>query len=460
MTIARIAIQITDAPRLPMYNGAIITFEAPTDNPSDMHVISVTDAAGNTLPEPSKADIALFAAAVLSGGNSSISFRYKGRVIDTSAGMPDSASPAPSPDVPSPGTGQTPASWPDLNKPLLFIGAPTYFWHAQKDIAGTVRDICRIPGSAGPSCEVGARMNIPGQVVKDVEGHYAGLLPYFKIVLDTARAEKRYVHEEFTNSNSKGIQAASDATLKAIAKARNALGFEASIVNPVNERDGAFKRVSSITGTLAVPADRLIDPVKRPAKGWLEKHPSKISAIAGYGKLGLGCRLIVASDNGGILGEIYGGNWKDAPAVKRDKLLAFVQACHDIGASCVIYSFEQSLNLPLLREAAAIYAGTAAPQPAGGFVVKADGDRYIKWAKLPWKNAPGKGVCGWIIVNGVRVEQFREGYTRQHLKNAYGKGEHGVRGIKTGDMVQIEFTQQGGNGHVVADPFKWPWAPT
>lgn len=95
--------------------------------------------------------------------------------------------------------------------------------------------------------------------------------------------------------------------------------------------------------------------------------------------------------------------------------------------------------------------------------VVADGEFYIKWKVEGidhWKNTTASGVNAEIIVNGVAVENIREGYTRQHLKNAYGTGEHSVRGIHKGDTVEIYFRRKGSKERTTSAAFVWPWKST
>lgn len=117
-----------------------------------------------------------------------------------------------------------------------------------------------------------------------------------------------------------------------------------------------------------------------------------------------------------------------------------------------------------------VVSNTAPPvvtnmQPVSGprlLSVMADGEPYIKWKVEGighWKNND-KGINAEIIVNGVFVENIREGYTRQHLKNAYGTGEHSVRGIHKGDTVEIYLRKKGGGERTTSVPFVWPWKGT
>lgn len=110
-------------------------------------------------------------------------------------------------------------------------------------------------------------------------------------------------------------------------------------------------------------------------------------------------------------------------------------------------------------------AETNAPPTSGPRLlsVVADGEFYIKWKVegiSHWKNTTAGGVNAEIIVNGVSVENIREGYTRQHLKNAYGTGEHSVRGIRKGDTVEIYLRKKGGRERTTSVPFVWPWKGT
>lgn len=67
---------------------------------------------------------------------------------------------------------------------------------------------------------------------------------------------------------------------------------------------------------------------------------------------------------------------------------------------------------------------------------------------------------GYIFVNGERVEQFREGYKSQHLKNVYGGEPYKVPGIKTGDKVRIQLQSRDFKEKTNEVEFIWPWKNT
>lgn len=116
--------------------------------------------------------------------------------------------------------------------------------------------------------------------------------------------------------------------------------------------------------------------------------------------------------------------------------------------------------------------GSGGTTPATGLLrsVKASKKKhYITWEcdeavdAWPAKKEGTKSINGWIVVNGVKVEQFRPGYREQHLKNIYGpagKGEHGIRGIKTGDTVRIALAAKHASDETNVVEFVWPWEPT
>lgn len=87
----------------------------------------------------------------------------------------------------------------------------------------------------------------------------------------------------------------------------------------------------------------------------------------------------------------------------------------------------------------------APPIPATGprllSVKFEDNGKYITWKAegiSHWKNNKN-GVSAWIVINGVEVENIRDGYTRQHIENAYGPAnDHGVPGLKNGKEVEVK----------------------
>ena len=74
--------------------------------------------------------------------------------------------------------------------------------------------------------------------------------------------------------------------------------------------------------------------------------------------------------------------------------------------------------------------------------------------------ADGSKINGWLLINGKRCEQFRPGYTQQHLKNIYGNAPYGQRGIKTGDKVRISIQSRDGKETSNEVEFIWPWRNT
>lgn len=141
-------------------------------------------------------------------------------------------------------------------------------------------------------------------------------------------------------------------------------------------------------------------------------------------------------------------------------------------------SKETSENLPSMLQRAAgptptipsgATAPTSTPASSSGAVLlevkKSSKDKYIDFRYSgieDWqekKDSKGN-LKGWIVLNGVRVEQFRVGYTKQHLNNAYGHDEHGVRGIKTGDTVSVSLQSTDLKHKTNSLPFTWPWGNT
>lgn len=69
-----------------------------------------------------------------------------------------------------------------------------------------------------------------------------------------------------------------------------------------------------------------------------------------------------------------------------------------------------------------------------------DNGKFLTWKVEGiegWKNQSPDNVNAWIVINGVECENIREGYSRQHIDNAYGSGGHGVRGLKNGQPCEI-----------------------
>lgn len=110
-------------------------------------------------------------------------------------------------------------------------------------------------------------------------------------------------------------------------------------------------------------------------------------------------------------------------------------------------------------------------RPASGTVkllsvTKGDKEFYINFkytdnSHWPVKVYPdGSKINAWIMINGQRVEQFRPGYQSQHLKNVYGGAPYGIKGIKTGDKVQIQIQSRDGKETSNKVEFVWPWKNT
>jgi len=76
------------------------------------------------------------------------------------------------------------------------------------------------------------------------------------------------------------------------------------------------------------------------------------------------------------------------------------------------------------------------------------------------KESNGKYLNGWILVNGKKAEQFRPGYTSQHLKNVYGSGSYGQKYIKNGDTVRISLQSRDAKETTNELTFIWPWKDT
>lgn len=85
---------------------------------------------------------------------------------------------------------------------------------------------------------------------------------------------------------------------------------------------------------------------------------------------------------------------------------------------------------------------------------------YVQWHATGLDGWPvEENIIGWIVIKGVHIEQFRPGYTQQHLKNAYGKigkGEHGID-VRNGETVMIKFQSIDGKHSTNEVPFVWPW---
>lgn len=78
-----------------------------------------------------------------------------------------------------------------------------------------------------------------------------------------------------------------------------------------------------------------------------------------------------------------------------------------------------------------------------------------------WPEKPdGKGgkICGWIVLKGVKVEQFRKTMKTQSLGNAKGKDEHGVT-IAQGETIPVILESYDGK-QTNTVPFVWPWKST
>ena len=265
------------------------------------------------------------------------------------------------------------------------------------------------------------------------------------------------------------------------------------IVQPVAENDSAMKsdfRDAVRRAWLAAgwKSSRLAGPGKAGGAGINEIHISGVKKSATTGKNDL-----VTTDNpDGILAHFEGGGgvWSEhKPKVSACILSA--KAHLSRGTSFALYHRSQELHIvdhqeiykqiiedvsDILRAAgptptipSGATAPTSTPASSSGAVLlevkKSSKDKYIDFRYSgieDWqekKDSKGN-LKGWIVLNGVRVEQFRVGYTKQHLNNAYGHDEHGVRGIKTGDTVSVSLQSTDLKHKTNSLPFTWPWGNT
>jgi hypothetical protein len=85
---------------------------------------------------------------------------------------------------------------------------------------------------------------------------------------------------------------------------------------------------------------------------------------------------------------------------------------------------------------------------------------YINWdapTVKAWPNNKDK-LSGEIWINNIRVENFRNGYDSQHLKNVYLKGTPYYVPIANGEEVEIYFkSKTDGSKRTNPVKFKWPW---
>lgn len=184
----------------------------------------------------------------------------------------------------------------------------------------------------------------------------------------------------------------------------------------------------------------------------------------------------VSTDNGGgIAAHFSGGDTWTAAAPTVNACAKSARAHLSRGTSFSLYHRATRLAIvehlaaygQIVAEVADLLATGAAPADPTAFTlanVKTQANGYITWdcsAEVDrW--AKGSDNCiGWLVLNGVKCEQFRSGYRRQHLRNAYNRDEHGVRGIRTGAPVTLKL-----QGKVDAKletnvvTFTWPWKGT
>lgn len=170
---------------------------------------------------------------------------------------------------------------------------------------------------------------------------------------------------------------------------------------------------------------------------------------------------ISAYTNGGIYGA----------SLKADVVGKHVAAVRKAGnRGSVIYTFTGMVSITddVLDAIAKAWGASSQPSPVpttGPRIVSlkaSSREFYIDFVLAGvdhWKNNADR-LSAEIIINGVYVENIREGYTSQHLKNVYGTGSHAVRGLKTGQPCEIYFRKKGGTERTNAVQFVWPWKPT
>lgn len=250
-----------------------------------------------------------------------------------------------------------------------------------------------------------------------------------------------------------------------------AIGTVGVIRIPMNENDencdATMRERYEDLVAASMPDNQTVSTFER--EGWAvytEFHPSKIAKIRSYPR---GPKTWVTLDNGTVIdettiGSTLGGDGKaDIP-----KHVEAAKEARAIGASFCNYSFLTDQD-PALQDALGKVVGVQgepSPVPTTGpriVSLKASSrEFYIDFVLAGvdhWKNNADR-LSAEIIINGVYVENIREGYTSQHLKNVYGTGSYAVRGLKTGQPCEIWFRKKGSNERTQSVLFVWPWEGT
>jgi hypothetical protein len=392
-------------------------------------------------------------------------------------GEPAAPAPSPTPDpVPAPAPSQ---SWRErFARPFLLMDGPAYYWPAlaAAQVRSWLTAIAKA-GLDGVDLELGGSFAVDefnGKTSKglNLDPVYNTNLDRLALWLQEARVLGLLVSVKVINSNQSAANGKSDAWWKQIGQRVGALGADNLLVMPVNEDDSRTRatiRSSILAGLASVnfPKAQTIGWLSKGGFGLVERHPAKTSAVISGDRT-----LLQISDNGPMIANLYGSSWTKGGTPNKANIAAFVRAIRASGSSGGIYSFRRDPDLDGLAAAGAAWGGAAsggtAPVPGGPALTKfvaSSKEHYVDLAFTGldgWREKPdGKGgsVVGWIVVKGVRCEQFRRSTKTQHLKNAYGPlNDHGVA-IKSGETIPVVLESYDGKQTNVV-PFVWPWKST
>lgn len=355
-----------------------------------------------------------------------------------------------------------------LAKPMLFFSGPNYFWH---DIpAGEVPkilDAILAAGLTGPSIEFGGdfiadEYNGQKPTGLNVMEVYAARIAKWAVWEQGLRARGLVAHIAFLNSNQSAANKATDAQWTNMAARFTAEhGTRNKIVLALSEDDDRTRSSirGAITKGLQFPAAQLIT---HDGKGGTirEEHHSRQRIVTGKGH-----RFLNVTDNRDAIADLYGSKWTSGGTPNLANIQDFAARIRAGGVSGAVYSFSTTFDFAGLAAASKGWKAAGGEVPGVGMLrsVKADSrEFYIRWdcdaAVDQWPAQ--ENLNGWIVVNGVKCEQFRPGYRAQHLKNAYGKDSHGVPGIKKGDTVRIKLVAKHAKDETNEVAFVWPWKST
>lgn len=387
--------------------------------------------------------------------------------------------PAPVPGLVAPGP---------IGRPVL-VGSLTYAWPqaVRADTIASELEAVRAVGASGITMELGGPDIRLGAECKDWKRSFAQMCEWAPEVIATALNRGLMVLFYVWNTNGPGkgyrpswkaADAAGNRTfirdqVRELLKRMPA--DPRLLVVPYSEEDDSTH--PSIMAELAalcrelVPHDRLVSTGAQTSWAkWADIHPQRLGDIKPQSD-----NTIITSDSN-IIGQLFeGGTWGTTPKPIVDKCVQFAKENDDAGILAFYTTGTAPTAIRYQAEWQAVIrqvSGGGGAQPGhGGTGPRIEALRpYTKGAeaRIEFKlsgiegwpvevdKGNGKRLKGWIEINGVLVESFREGQTDQHLGNAWDTGGHGIK-ILPGEPARFRFVSRDRKSSTDALTIAWPF---